>query len=65
MKNINSHNEPNINVPGDIRDEVKLNNEVIKFIDRIVIEDFIHNNMVPFFGDLARQMYTNMQINLF
>lgn len=54
MKNIvNTHNEPDINNKNDI------NNENIKghksALTGTVIEDFTHNNMVPFFGDSVRQ----------
>lgn len=67
MKNItNSHNEPNINVPGDIRDEGKPQKQGhLSSLTGTVIEDFTHNNMVPFFGDSARQNvyeYANQSI---
>ena len=65
MKNIvNTHSEPQINVPGNIRIEGKDKGHK-SLLTGTVIEDFTHNNMVPFFGDSVRQNvyeYANQSI---
>ena len=65
MKNIvNTHNEPDINIKGDIA--IKANEKGHRSaLTGTLIEDFTHNNMVPFFGDSAKQNvyeYANQSI---
>ena len=65
MKNIiNTHNEPDIKIKGNITVEAKQSGHKSQ-LTGTVIEDFTHNNMVPFFGDSVRQNvyeYANQSI---
>ena len=65
MRNvINTHNEPDIKIKGNIRDTVEEKGHKSQ-LTGTVIEDFTHNNMVPFFGDSVRQNvyeYANQSI---